>query len=302
MTGVAEPVLDTRALVVDLLRAVRPNQWIKNVLVVAAPAAAGVLLEPAVLWSSVLAVLAITATASACYLVNDVLDAPLDRMHPRKRCRPIASGQIPGNVALAMAGGLLLVGHVIALSAGGAVVAVVAAYAMLTLAYAAVLKRVPLLEMAVVASGFLLRALAGAAAARVPVSGWFLLVVSTAAVLVVAAKRSSELLEVGSGSRPVLRWYNRRALRRLRLSCSVVLVLAYLGWALTRPPVAAAMVLAVLSVVPLVAVVVRWGTQTDDGATGAPEEVLIHDRVVRWGVSTWAALFTCAVLVTSRVG
>lgn len=298
MTAVHDAVGTRPALRRELLRSLRPKQWVKNLLVLFAPAAAGVLLDPRALLQCLLAALAVTSTASACYLVNDLLDRELDRAHPRKRHRPIAAGNVPPTTAVAVALVLLVVGLLLAAAGGSGLLLVVAVYAGVTLAYALVLKAMPWIEMAVVASGFVLRTLAGAAATSVPVSGWFFLVVSAAAVLVVASKRASELQEGGSRTRPVLRAYSEPVLRRLRLGSAAVLVLAYTGWALTRPATVTS-VMATLSVVPLVTVVGRWTRQTDRGRTGAPEEVLIGDSVVRFGVLAWGLCFAGTVLAAS---
>lgn len=282
------------------LRAVRPGQWVKNALVFAAPTAAGVVWRPAVLTACALAALATTAVAGGCYLMNDVQDRHLDRAHPTKRLRPVASGQLPVSVALVGAAVLMVVGLLLAATGPPALLGVVGAYALLTLAYSAGLKAVPWLEVALVAAGFDLRAFAGAAAARVPASGWFLVVVSAAAVLVVVSKRFSERLTAPDPAavRPVLRRYSDRALRKVRLGAAALLVLAYAGWVLTGPGGVSG-VLAALSAGPVLAVVVRWSRQTDRGGTGAPERLLVQDRAVRAGLFLWLLTFGASVLTAA---
>jgi len=285
-----------------LLRAVRPRQWVKNVLVLAAPCAAGVVLHPPVVWACVLALVSFTCGASGCYLINDVVDRRLDRAHPRKRERPVASGALAVPVALAVAGVLLGVG--VAAAQGTPLLVVLVTYLALTLSYALVLKRLVWLELAVVAVGFVLRAFAGALAAGVVVSTSFLLVVSSAAVLVVASKRASEQLEVPGDPgtvRPVLRRYRPGDLRLARRVAAAVLVVSYLAWAAFRPT-GLGTALAVLSAVPLVVVVLRWLGETERGRTGAPETVITKDRVSRVGVGLWAVSFTATVLVAAASG
>ncbi len=287
-----------------LLRAVRPRQWVKNVLVLAAPCAAGVVLHPPVVLACVLALVSFTCGASGCYLINDVVDRRLDRAHPRKRERPVASGALAVPVALAVAGVLLLVGVGVAAAQGTPLLVVLVTYLALTLSYALVLKRLVWLELAVVAVGFVLRAFAGALAAGVVVSTSFLLVVSSAAVLVVASKRASEQLEVPGDPgtvRPVLRRYRPGDLRLARRVAAAVLVVSYLAWAAFRPTGLGA-ALAVLSAVPLVVVVLRWLGQTERGRTGAPETALTQDRVSRVGVGVWVLIFTATVLVAAASG
>lgn len=296
-----QPAVGRPAPVRALARAVRPLQWVKNVLVLAAPAAAGVLFSPDVLVGTLAAAVAVTAVASGCYLVNDVQDRNLDRAHPVKRLRPLASGALPVPMALAAAAVLLLGGLLIAAAGSAALLATVGLYAVLTLLYSAGLKAVPWLEMAIVASGFVLRAIAGAQAARVPASGWFLVVVTAAALLVVGSKRASERLALRSDPgaiRPVLRSYSNRALQGVRSVSACVLVLAYTGWVLEGPRGLAG-VFAGLSTGPVVVVVGRWLRRTDAGGTEAPERVLFSDRVVLAGLVLWTVTFGASVLTAS---
>jgi decaprenyl-phosphate phosphoribosyltransferase len=174
------------------------------------------------------------------------------------------------------------------------VLGTVGVYVALTLSYALVLKHVPWVEMAVVALGFVLRAYVGAAAAGVDASESFLVVVTAAAVHVVASKRTSEVQGAGYDNRPVLRAYTWAQLRFLRLFSAAVLVLSYVGWAVTRPGAVVAS-LAAVSAVPVVVVLARWIWQTERGGTGAPELVLVGDAVVRAGVATWFLAFSATV-------
>ena len=137
-SDLSRPVL--RDLPSALWRAVRPTQWVKNALVLAAPGAAGVLFHPQVLVGCALAAVAITAVASGCYLINDVRDRELDRAHPRKRLRPVASGELPVRLALTGATVLMLTGLLVAAAGPPLLVALVASYAMLTLSYSAGVK------------------------------------------------------------------------------------------------------------------------------------------------------------------
>lgn len=283
-----------------LLRATRPQHWVKNVLVLAAPAAAGVLLRPRILLAALTAVMVFTVVAAGCYVINDVLDRELDRAHPTKRHRPVAAGALSLRAALTAAVTLLTVGLLVAATQSAALLIVMLCYAGLTLAYAVALKGVAWLELLIVAAGFFLRTLAGAAAAAVPVSTWFLLVVIGAAVLVVVCKRLSELIEVPDdpGSiRPVLRHYRPAHLRLARTAAAILLVLSYAGWAALRPTTIGT-ALALLSLVPLLIVLSLWVRRTERGGAGAPERLLAQDRPVRLAVLLWVASFTATVLTT----
>ncbi|HEV2753000.1 MAG TPA: decaprenyl-phosphate phosphoribosyltransferase, partial [Solirubrobacteraceae bacterium] len=163
----------------------RPRQWLKNVLVLAAPGAAGVLLEPEILGRVALCFAAFCLAASGGYLLNDVHDAPTDRRHPRKRARPVADGRLPAPVALVAGVALLAAGLAVGGLAGWRVLAVVGVYVALTLVYSAWLRRVPVLDLMTVAAFFLVRAVAGGIAGGVALSQWFLIVASFGSLFIV---------------------------------------------------------------------------------------------------------------------
>ena len=282
---------------VALFRATRPRQWLKSVLVLAAPTAAGVLLHARVEAAVLVAVAAFTLAAAGCYLINDVVDRELDRAHPVKRLRPVACGAVGTRPALLVGASLVCTGLVAAATQSAVLLMIVALYAGTTLAYAYRLKAVPWLELAIVASGFVLRALAGGIAASVPVSAWFLLVTTAAAVLIVVSKRLSEAIEAPTDPgriRPVLRRYRLKDLRRVQIAAAGLLLLSYAGWAATRPTTASA-VFAGVSLLPVSAVVWLWIRRSDQGRAGAPEDLLLGDRTLRFLVLVWALTFLVAV-------
>jgi decaprenyl-phosphate phosphoribosyltransferase len=298
MTTVSVGAATPRSMGLRLLTTCRPKQWVKNLLVFAAPTAAGVMLRPHVALRCLITVLAMTLTASALYLVNDIADRALDRAHPLKSLRPIAAGHLPVRTASVSAAVLGVLGLSLGAVAGRTVLVVVAVYAASSYAYSVRLKHIPWLEMAIVASGFVLRTLAGAAAARVDASEWFLLVVTAAACFVVAAKRGSEITNAQTKGRPVLATYTQDRLGRLRLGAATTLVTGYTGWALLRPD-GASSVLALISAFPIAVVTVRWERLTRVGRTGAPEDVLLSDAWVATGALAWVLTFTATVIETA---
>jgi len=274
-----------------LLAATRPRQWLKNVLVLAAPFAAGRWLQPHVAIGAAVAFAAMTLTAAGAYLINDVRDVEPDRRHPRKRLRPVASGRLSIRRATVAGGVLLVAGPTLAGTVNGwQLVLVVAAYAALTLGYSRSLKNVPGLELAAVAAGFVLRPLAGAAATGVPPSGWFLGVVCAGALMVTLGKRSAELsLPRARLHRPALRGYTAAGLRRARQAAAAVMLGCYLGWALTRPSAIA--VSAGLSAVAVTGAVLRYGWCSDRGLGGEPERLLLADRLLQVCAVAWLVAF-----------
>jgi decaprenyl-phosphate phosphoribosyltransferase len=183
-----------------LIKEARPTQWSKNLLVFAAPGALGVLNQWEPLWKSLVVFVAFCLVASGTYYWNDIKDVSQDRLHPKKKYRPIASGDIPLGVARVVGTGLLGAGPLLALLVRPQAGAVLALYALLTLGYSTRLKHVPLLDLAIVSSGFVLRAMAGAAATTTPMSNWFVLCVTFGSFFIVTGKRFAELLELGASA------------------------------------------------------------------------------------------------------
>jgi decaprenyl-phosphate phosphoribosyltransferase len=290
------------AQVIGLLQAARPRQWVKNLLVLAAPAAAGVLthLHGALVASSAVAVFCL-ASASV-YLVNDALDAPSDRRHPAKRNRPVASGLVSAKLAAACgAGGLGLAAASAWLLAGPKLGIVVALYATISITYSLRLKREPVVEMACVCSGFVLRAIAGGVATGVPLSDWFLIVASFGALFVVAGKRSAELAlpgEGGAAHRPVLASYPGPFLRALRLLGASVATTAYCLWGFERAGQLGRghhPIWFELSIVPFVLALLVVELRFETGRGAAPEDLALGDRTLQILGLLWVALFVAGV-------
>jgi decaprenyl-phosphate phosphoribosyltransferase len=272
----------------------RPRQWPKNLLVLAAPLAGASLGRDEGLAYALVALAAFTAAASAVYFVNDVGDAGRDRRHPVKRSRPVASGVLrPADalgVAALAAGASLAAGFVIGAPGLSAAIGV---YLVVSLAYTLALKHVPVVELACVASGFVLRAVGGAAATRVPPSGWFLAVCSLGALMVAVAKRRADLALLGSHAarhRPVLRWYRPRGLSLAVRVIAAAMIVAYALWALgTGSDWMRAWHLA--SIVPLAGALARFDWLSGHASGRPVEDLLIRDRPMLCAELSWLALF-----------
>lgn len=284
-----------------LLSAMRPRQWIKSLLVLAAPLAGGSLLSTRVAPAAALSVTSFTAAAAAVYLYNDVQDAERDRLHPRKRLRPVAAGRLRPAAALSAAGVLAAAAVVGPMVAGRyGLAAVVGVYLVLSTAYGRWLKHLPGIEIAVVAAGFLLRPVAGAVGTGVPPSRWFLLVSTSGAFAVAFGKRCAELRGLGVRavrSRPVLRSYRVGWLVAGRQLASLVTVAAYVVWAATRGgdvQRGAAM----LSSLPLAAALVRYATCNERGRGESPEDLLLSDRPMQLMAAGWLLVYGAAVVAS----
>jgi decaprenyl-phosphate phosphoribosyltransferase len=265
------------------VRALRPRQWVKNVLVLAAPLAAGEVFHWDVLRPTIVAFLLFCVCASGVYLVNDSIDVEEDRRHPRKRFRPIAAGLVPRSAAVALAFVLFAFAlTTAALATRPALAGVLGAYVVIQLAYCLFLKNQPVIDLAVVASGFLLRGIAGGVAAGLLLSQWFLLVAAFGSLFMVAGKRYSELIVVGdeAATRKTLREYSASYLRFVWSLSAGVACTAYSLWAFEMAETQDDVPWATISIAPFVLAILRYARDVDKGAAGAPEEIVMHDRVL----------------------
>lgn len=273
-----------------VLRACRPRQWLKNVVVALAPASAGALTSGVAIAETAGALVAFCLLASATYLVNDVRDRHSDRRHPRKRFRPIASGELSPRRALRVAALLAAAGICLSVSIRPALGAVAVCYLALTLSYSLVWRDVVVADIVIVAAGFLVRAAAGGVAIDVRLSKSFLLVTSACALLMVAGKRYAEAREQVDrlGTRQTLRRYSRRALRVTVVAAAGLGGVAYTSWAFTR---SAPGPWIELSVVPFALWIGRYSAVLRTGAGEAPEELILGDRVLLLAGAAWTILF-----------
>jgi decaprenyl-phosphate phosphoribosyltransferase len=282
-----------------LARGLRPRHWLKNVLVVAAPGAAGVLTHDEVLEGLVVAIATMCLVASATYLLNDVLDVEADRAHPQKRLRPLASGDLPIPVALGASAVLLSAGLAIGATLGHRFLLVVLTYVGVTLAYSLWLKRIEVVDVAAVATCYLLRALAGSVATSVPMSSWFLILASAAAVFVVAGKRAADAAKLRAAE-PVERVgrgpdYPLPYLRYLWMLASGVAIAAYCLWAFAVPHLVDGIAWSQVSIVPFALAIMRYALVVERGGGSAPEDVLLHDRALEVIAGVWLVVYAIGV-------
>ena len=284
-----------RSLPGAAVRAMRPRQWLKNVLVFAAPVAAGAITDPEVLGATLGAFVAFCLVSSATYLVNDVRDIAIDRQHPRKRLRPIASGELPVTAALVLAAVLAIVGLALAFSIAMHLGVVIIAYVAMTIAYSLGLKHEPVIEMAILAIGFLLRAIAGGAASGLPISTWFLIVTGFGSLFMAAGKRYSELLRTeteGAVRRRSLESYGPNYLRFVWATSAAVAIAGYCLWAFEVAGAEGSTAWAAqASVIPFVLGILRYAMDVDRGSAEAPEDVVLGDRVLMLLGVAWLVLF-----------
>ncbi|CAN5851620.1 decaprenyl-phosphate phosphoribosyltransferase [soil metagenome] len=295
MSARTPPPEPTGSLAAGLLRAARPKQWIKNVLVFAAPGAAGVLDQGGPLVDTLVAFACFCLAAAGTYYLNDAADVDADRVHPTKRFRPIASGVVP--IGLARVLGPLLITAWLALgfAARWELAVTIAAYVTMTTTYTVWLKHIPVVDLVAIASGFVLRAIAGATATGVPISDWFFIVASFGSLFMVVGKRHAEALEMGESAvdvRSTLGQYTPAYLAYLRSVSSGAVLIAYCLWAFEKAgPATSPVPWFQISILPFVLGILRYAFLVDAGKGGAPEELVLRDRSLQAVGLAWAVLF-----------
>ncbi|HWX95486.1 MAG TPA: decaprenyl-phosphate phosphoribosyltransferase [Solirubrobacteraceae bacterium] len=279
-----------------LIRACRPRQWSKNLLVLAAPLAAGAIGWPGVAVKVAGAFVVLCMLSSATYLVNDVRDREQDRIHPRKRTRPIAAGELTVRAAIAAGLALAVAGLALAAVITPGLAAVGAGYLAVTMSYSLWWRRVVVADILAIAAGFVLRALAGGVATDIYLSRWFAIVTACGAIFLVAAKRYAELHEQVAPrlERATLRRYSLRGLRLTLAAAASLASIAYISWAFTRP---SHLLWYGLSIVPFLLWLARYASLAGAGAAQAPEELILRDRTLLVLSLVWGLLFLGGVYV-----
>ena len=275
----------------------RPRQWPKNLLVFAAPLAGASLGHR--FGYALLAMFAFGCASAAVYFVNDVADVERDRRHPVKRNRPIASGALPEQHAVVLA----VLAALFAVGAGRGDPRAAArrhgvGVPVPSFLYSFKLKHVPFVEMLIVASGFVLRLLGGAAATHVKPSVWFLLVCSLGALGVAVAKRYTELTSLGADAvkhRPAMRWYRPGMLRIAQVVIGAGVLATYLMWALNEG--SAARPWHLVSALPLTAALVRFGVLAARRTVRPVEDLITRDAVMLCCEAAWLVLFCVGLYV-----
>jgi decaprenyl-phosphate phosphoribosyltransferase len=274
-------------LATGIVKALRPRQWVKNLLVLAAPlfALGGDVKYDyrEVLVKVGIAFVAFSLAASSIYLVNDARDVEADREHPTKRFRPIAAGVVPESLAYVLAVVLAVTSLAISWLVTPNLALVIGIYIGIQLAYCFGLKHQAVLDICIVSSAYLIRAIAGGAAANIPLSQWFLLVMAFGSLFMVAGKRYAELQlaeRTGAKIRKSLESYTSTYLRFVWTLSATAVVVCYGLWAFERDRITDGSWFAV-SMVPFTIAILRYAVDVDGGMAGEPEDIALRDRVLQ---------------------
>ncbi len=276
---------------VELLKTMRPRQWTKNVFVLAALVFDRQLTRPIPLAHSLLGFVLFCLISSCVYILNDILDVEADRNHPQKRNRPIASGKLSIPYALWSAALILVVSFPLAywLSPGFAAIAFI--YLLLNLAYSNWLKNIPLIDVLVIAAGFVLRVGAGVSLIKVErFSPWLYVVTTLLALYLGFGKRRAELTLLAENSnshRPVLDGYTIPLLDQLITIVSSTTIIAYSLYTFSAPnlPENHSMMLTIPFVIYGIFRYLYLVQVKCEG--GAPEELLLSDHALQAAIGLW---------------
>jgi decaprenyl-phosphate phosphoribosyltransferase len=266
-----------------------------------APAAAGVLTHGSAALRATAALALFVCISSGIYFLNDAVDVEADRVHPRKRLRPMAARTLPVGVGLAV--GAVLVGAALGFSAllVPQLTLLLGIYLAVQIAYALRLKHMPVYDLACVAGGFVLRAIAGGVATGVPVSEWFLLVATFGSMLMVVGKRIAEQQELGPTAgdhRPTLEIYSSTFLRIVLGIAAGGAIVSYGQWALQVQTALGRHgdpIWYQLSMVPMILALLRYAFTVERGGGARPEDLVVSDPSLGLLGAVWAALFVLGV-------
>ena len=291
-------VTPKKTVVPAWLRAMRPKQWVKNVLVLAAPLAAGRLFETGVLLASLWAFVSFSLVSASIYLINDSRDIEADRLHPKKQFRPIAAGELSIPTAYVLAALTLAASLTLGFWVARDLGITLAVYWVLQVVYSFFLKHQPIIDLAMVAAGFLLRAVAGGVASGLVLSQWFLLVASFGSLFMVAGKRYSELKELGNeaGTRASLERYTKSYLREVWSVSIAIVIMSYSLWAFEqRYAQPWGIPWTAISIAPFTLAVLRYAMRIDQGKAGEPEDVVLSDPILQVLAVLWVIPVAIAV-------
>lgn len=285
-------------IVLQTLLLLRPKQWTKNLLIFAAPLFTGTITHPQALSLALLAFASLCMASSTIYVVNDLLDVERDRQHPKKRKRPLASGAVPTGLGIALVPALLITAVVLSLAVNRETAGLVVFYLVLHSTYNLGMKHTAVADVFAISLGFVLRAVAGAAAISVTISGWLLFCTGALALMLGYGKRRQEYIMKGEdrgATRESLNRYSLSALDGLVLMSATAAALSYGIYAIDSHTAKQypALVLTTLPVFYGISRYILVVFTQDEG--GEPESLLFSDRHILLSVVGFVALAAVAL-------
>jgi 4-hydroxybenzoate polyprenyltransferase len=284
-------------MLANLLMLMRPKHYLKNGLIFVPMLFSGLLFQSDVFLTTFLATIAFSLVASAVYVVNDIQDVEKDRKHPKKQFRPIASGKVPINIAALFAAVLLItaaaIGYTINLSTGGWLW--LCGYFPINVAYSFGLKNIPIIDVAILASGFVIRILFGAEIIDSEISRWLYLTVLAGAFYLGLGKRRNEISVNGAKSRKVNKFYTHNFLDKNMYVCMALTLVFYSLWA--TDPASAHGLFWTTPVVILLFMSYSLSIERE-GSLGDPVDVITNNRALAVFGVTYLALIAYIIYLS----
>lgn len=291
-------------LLISIIKLLRPAQWIKNFFVVAPLFFGGRLLDVECWREAFIAFISFSLMASSIYCLNDVVDVDADRRHPRKRFRPVASGDIAPAMAYALMGFLIILALAIPVLWLRAhtleVVAILIAYLILNVAYCLWLKRLPIVDVFIIATGFVLRLVCGGVACDIWLSPWIVSMTFLLALFLAFAKRRDDVLiydRTGVAPRKNVIRYNLPFMDQTLGIIGSVTMVCYVMFTMSSDVEArlGSSYLYITSVFVLAGILRYLQASLVDMNSGSPTRLLMHDRFIQACVICWIAAFAIII-------
>lgn len=286
----------------QILILMRIKQWVKNTFIFIPVFFAGELFDIDKIIPLSISFIAFSLVASAIYIVNDIRDVEKDRLHPEKCKRPIASGKIKETTGYVLATVLALVGLIIAYFTNQSFLAVLASYFVLNMGYSWGLKNIAILDLLIVASGFVLRIISGGCVADVPVSQWLILMVYLLALFLVLAKRREDIMEFETSGKIVRTSalnYNLDFIHSILTMLSAVILVSYLMYTLSEDVIQRFnSKYLYLTTVFVIAGVMRYIQITMvENKSGSPTNIFYTDRFLHLTMLGWVISFFAIIYI-----
>jgi 4-hydroxybenzoate polyprenyltransferase len=293
--------------IIGLIATMRPKQWVKNGIVFAAIVFDGQLLDPDIFVRVLLALILLISASSSVYIINDIVDIEKDRAHPRKKHRPIPSGKLPLPLAKFAAIVIPLVTIGVSILFDWRLAIIIVLYLLIQVAYSFFLKHVVIIDVLTVASGFVLRVLAGVVVIDVTnFSPWLYACTALLALFLAVGKRRQELIKLGEQAvqtRPIFKHYNLSLLDDMLRMVTTSTLIVYLIYTIEADTIKVADIKLSLITVPFV----MYGLLHYlylihvKGEGGAPDEVLLKDRPLQITIALWGMTYLVLIYILPRI-
>lgn len=268
----------------DYIKLMRVKHYIKNFLIFFPLVFNKSIFNGKLFFATLLAFFAFSLVASTIYIINDIRDKEKDKQHPKKKNRPIASGKVSVKGAIILAIILLIVSFLLQLVATRKVMHIsyvyILIYMALNIAYSFGLKNIPIVDVLILASGFIIRVLYGASIVDIEVSNWLYLTILSLAFYLGLGKRRNEIKKAGSNSREVLKYYNEAFLDKNMYMCLSLTIVFYALWTVDSSTVMKTGNMLIWTVPLIIVILMKYSINVENDSLGDPVDVVFEDKVL----------------------